>query len=74
VSPPGDRGEGVGLSDRGHRQEEVPRALRHHGGPVHVDHQEAHPAALGEGHLPVRGQDGAPVQVRGVGGWTGIEK
>lgn len=61
----GDCGEGVWITDRGHRQEEVPGPLRHHSGSVHVDHQETHPAAVREGHLPVCGHDGASVQVRG---------
>lgn len=49
----GDRGEGLRISNSGHRQEEVPGALRHHGGPVHVDHQETHPAPFRESHLPL---------------------
>lgn len=49
----GDRGEGLRISNSGHRQEEVPGALRHHGGPVHVDHQETHPAPVRESHLPL---------------------
>lgn len=59
----GDSGEGFGLSDCGHRQEEVPGAFGHHGGPVHVDHQETHPAAFRESHLPLRGQNRPAVQV-----------
>lgn len=59
----GDCGEGLWITDCGHRQEEVPGPLRHHSGSVHVDHQETHPAALREGHLPVCGQDRASIQV-----------
>lgn len=59
----GDCGESLWITDRGHRQEEVPGPLRHHSGSVHVDHQETHPAALREGHLPVCGQDRASIQV-----------
>lgn len=60
----GDCGESVWVPDSGHWQEEVPGPLWHHSGSVHVDHQETHPAALWEGHLPVCGQDSPSVQVR----------
>lgn len=61
---PGDCGEGLRVSNSGHWQEEVPGALRHHGGPVHVDHQETHPAPFRESHLPLCWQNCPPVQVR----------
>lgn len=59
----GDSGESFGLSDCGHRQEEVLGAFGHHGGPVYVDHQETHPAAFREGHLSLCGQNCPTVQV-----------
>lgn len=62
--PSGDRGESIWITYRGHWQEEVLGPIWYHSGSVHVDHQETHPAAIREGHLPVCGQDSASVQVR----------
>lgn len=54
---PGGGGAGGQLADPRDRQAQVPGAQRHLGRPVHVDHPQAHPAALREGHLPLRQQD-----------------
>lgn len=57
----GDRGKGLWISDCGHRQEEIPGSLGHNRGSVHVDHQEADPVALREGHISLCRQDCPPI-------------
>lgn len=62
---PRHRPKSAKVPDPGHRQEEIPDSCRHHGGSVHVDHQEEDTAACGESHLFICRQSTPTIKVIG---------